>query len=199
MSRSRSCLALCISASLTLSLTLSCCSHSVAPSLFFFQSPTLRCDNCRQGKTGICLNVNPARPGAAYGYGLPTPHHTLTLSSFASLSFVCVEDGAWDVAHTAVDMGGWIGGQADYVMVPYGRRKEKKFNPFFFGCLFSRLEGWWRGLPGWLIAHSGLQSAEVPRQDAGPEEDQGSHAALGHLPDWCAALPLIITRTTLPL
>jgi glutathione-independent formaldehyde dehydrogenase len=45
-----------------------------------------RCRNCKEGKTGICLNVNPARPGAAYGY---------------------------------VDMGGWIGGQAEYVMVPY--------------------------------------------------------------------------------
>ena len=45
-----------------------------------------RCRNCREGRTGICLNVNPSRPGAAYGY---------------------------------VDMGGWIGGQADYVMVPY--------------------------------------------------------------------------------
>ena len=45
-----------------------------------------RCQNCREGKTGICLNVNPVRPGAAYGY---------------------------------VDMGGWIGGQARYVMTPY--------------------------------------------------------------------------------
>src|SRR4051794_29774890 len=45
-----------------------------------------RCRNCKEGKTGICLNVNPARPGAAYGY---------------------------------VDMGGWIGGQAEFVMVPY--------------------------------------------------------------------------------
>ncbi len=45
-----------------------------------------RCRNCKEGKTGICLNVNPARPGAAYGY---------------------------------VDMGGWIGGQAEYVMIPY--------------------------------------------------------------------------------
>jgi glutathione-independent formaldehyde dehydrogenase len=45
-----------------------------------------RCRNCKEGKTGICLNVNPSRPGAAYGY---------------------------------VDMGGWVGGQADYVMVPY--------------------------------------------------------------------------------
>lgn len=45
-----------------------------------------RCRNCEEGKTGICLNVNPARPGAAYGY---------------------------------VDMGGWIGGQAEYVMIPY--------------------------------------------------------------------------------
>ncbi len=45
-----------------------------------------RCRMCKEGKTGICLNVNPARPGAAYGY---------------------------------VDMGGWRGGQAEYVMVPY--------------------------------------------------------------------------------
>ena len=45
-----------------------------------------RCKNCKEGRTGICLNVNPARPGAAYGY---------------------------------VDMGGWVGGQAEYVMVPY--------------------------------------------------------------------------------
>jgi len=27
-----------------------------------------RCRNCKEGKTGICLHVNPARPGAAYGY-----------------------------------------------------------------------------------------------------------------------------------
>ena len=45
-----------------------------------------RCRNCKEGKTGICLHVNSARPGAAYGY---------------------------------VDMGGWVGGQAEYVMVPY--------------------------------------------------------------------------------
>jgi len=45
-----------------------------------------RCRNCKEGKTGICLNVNPDRPGSAYGY---------------------------------VDMGGWVGGQAEYVMAPY--------------------------------------------------------------------------------
>ena len=45
-----------------------------------------RCRNCKETKTGVCLNVNPARPGAAYGY---------------------------------VDMGGWVGGQAEYVMIPY--------------------------------------------------------------------------------
>jgi len=45
-----------------------------------------RCRNCKEGKTGICLNVNPDRPGSAYGY---------------------------------VDMGGWVGGQAEYVLVPY--------------------------------------------------------------------------------
>jgi glutathione-independent formaldehyde dehydrogenase len=45
-----------------------------------------RCRNCKERKTGICLNVNPVRPGSAYGY---------------------------------VDMGGWVGGQAEYVMVPY--------------------------------------------------------------------------------
>src|SRR3979411_2184443 len=27
-----------------------------------------RCRNCKEGKTGICLNVNPAVPAAAYGY-----------------------------------------------------------------------------------------------------------------------------------
>jgi glutathione-independent formaldehyde dehydrogenase len=45
-----------------------------------------RCRNCKEGKTGICLNVNPDQPGSAYGY---------------------------------VDMGGWVGGQAEYVLVPY--------------------------------------------------------------------------------
>jgi glutathione-independent formaldehyde dehydrogenase len=45
-----------------------------------------RCRNCKEGKTGICLNVNPDRPGSAYGY---------------------------------VDMGGWVGGQAEFVLVPY--------------------------------------------------------------------------------
>jgi glutathione-independent formaldehyde dehydrogenase len=45
-----------------------------------------RCRACKERMTGICLNVNPERPGSAYGY---------------------------------VDMGGWPGGQADYVMVPF--------------------------------------------------------------------------------
>ncbi|MCQ1945671.1 formaldehyde dehydrogenase, glutathione-independent [Arthrobacter sp. zg-Y1116] len=45
-----------------------------------------RCRNCKERKTGICLNVNPDRPGSAYGY---------------------------------VDMGGWVGGQAEYALVPY--------------------------------------------------------------------------------
>jgi glutathione-independent formaldehyde dehydrogenase len=53
-----------------------------------------RCRNCREGRTGICLNVNPSRPGAAYGY---------------------------------VDMGGWVGGQAEYVMVPYADFNLLKF------------------------------------------------------------------------
>jgi glutathione-independent formaldehyde dehydrogenase len=53
-----------------------------------------RCRNCKERATGICLNVNPARPGAAYGY---------------------------------VDMGGWVGGQAEYVMVPYADFNLLKF------------------------------------------------------------------------
>jgi glutathione-independent formaldehyde dehydrogenase len=53
-----------------------------------------RCRNCKEGRTGICLNVNPDRPGSAYGY---------------------------------VDMGGWIGGQAQYVMVPYADWNLLKF------------------------------------------------------------------------
>ena len=53
-----------------------------------------RCRMCDEGKTGVCLNVNPSRPGAAYGY---------------------------------VDMGGWIGGQAQYVMVPFADFNLLKF------------------------------------------------------------------------
>jgi glutathione-independent formaldehyde dehydrogenase len=53
-----------------------------------------RCRNCKEQQTGICLNVNDARPGSAYGY---------------------------------VDMGGWIGGQAEYVMVPYADFNLLKF------------------------------------------------------------------------
>jgi glutathione-independent formaldehyde dehydrogenase len=53
-----------------------------------------RCRNCKERATGICLNTNSARPGAAYGY---------------------------------VDMGGWVGGQADYVMVPYADFNLLKF------------------------------------------------------------------------
>lgn len=53
-----------------------------------------RCRMCDEGKTGICLNVNPARAGAAYGY---------------------------------VDMGGWLGGQAEYVMIPYADFNLLKF------------------------------------------------------------------------
>src|SRR3954451_10913687 len=53
-----------------------------------------RCRNCKERQTGVCLNVNPARPGAAYGY---------------------------------VDMGGWVGGQAEYVMIPYADFNLLKF------------------------------------------------------------------------
>lgn len=53
-----------------------------------------RCRNCKETATGVCLNVNPARPGAAYGY---------------------------------VDMGGWVGGQAEYVMAPYADFNLLKF------------------------------------------------------------------------
>ncbi|GAB0113279.1 formaldehyde dehydrogenase, glutathione-independent [Acidisoma sp. C75] len=53
-----------------------------------------RCRCCRAGDTGVCLTVNDARPGGAYGY---------------------------------VDMGGWIGGQARYVMVPYADFNLLKF------------------------------------------------------------------------
>ncbi|MGW2146213.1 formaldehyde dehydrogenase, glutathione-independent [Nonomuraea bangladeshensis] len=53
-----------------------------------------RCRNCKERKTGICENVNPDRPGSAYGY---------------------------------VDMGGWVGGQAQYVLVPYADWNLLKF------------------------------------------------------------------------
>jgi len=53
-----------------------------------------RCRNCREGQTGVCLNVNPARAGSAYGY---------------------------------VDMGGWEGGQAEFVMVPFADFNLLKF------------------------------------------------------------------------
>lgn len=53
-----------------------------------------RCRNCKERKTGICLNVKPDRPGSAYGY---------------------------------VDMGGWVGGQAEYVLTPYADWNLLKF------------------------------------------------------------------------
>ncbi|GAB3448575.1 formaldehyde dehydrogenase, glutathione-independent [Streptomonospora sediminis] len=53
-----------------------------------------RCANCKARRTGICLNVNPDRPGSAYGY---------------------------------VDMGGWVGGQARYVLVPYADFNALRF------------------------------------------------------------------------
>src|ERR671910_3759845 len=54
-----------------------------------------RCRNCKERKTGVCLNVNPERPGSVYGY---------------------------------VDMGGWLGGQAKYVMVPFADFNLLKFS-----------------------------------------------------------------------
>ncbi|MEV4780242.1 formaldehyde dehydrogenase, glutathione-independent [Burkholderia sp. LMU1-1-1.1] len=53
-----------------------------------------RCRTCKEQHTGVCLNVNPARAGGAYGY---------------------------------VDMGDWIGGQAQYVLVPYADFNLLKF------------------------------------------------------------------------
>ena len=53
-----------------------------------------RCRNCKERKTGVCLNVNPARAGSAYGY---------------------------------VDMGGWVGGQAEYVLIPFADFNLLKF------------------------------------------------------------------------
>jgi glutathione-independent formaldehyde dehydrogenase len=54
-----------------------------------------RCRMCKTGNTGVCLNVNPDRPGSAYGY---------------------------------VDMGGWVGGQAEFVAVPYADWNLLKFS-----------------------------------------------------------------------
>ncbi|WP_252311330.1 formaldehyde dehydrogenase, glutathione-independent [Sinobaca sp. H24] len=53
-----------------------------------------RCQMCKEQNTHVCLNVNPERPGGAYGY---------------------------------VDMGGWVGGQSEYVMVPYADFQLLKF------------------------------------------------------------------------
>ncbi|QHT61985.1 formaldehyde dehydrogenase, glutathione-independent [Paenibacillus lycopersici] len=53
-----------------------------------------RCRNCKERNTNVCTNVNPDRPGSAYGY---------------------------------VDMGGWVGGQSEYVMVPYADFQLLKF------------------------------------------------------------------------
>ncbi len=53
-----------------------------------------RCRRCKTQDTGVCLNVNPDRPGSAYGY---------------------------------VDMGGWVGGQAEYALVPYADWNLLKF------------------------------------------------------------------------
>ncbi|MDQ0588203.1 threonine dehydrogenase-like Zn-dependent dehydrogenase [Variovorax paradoxus] len=53
-----------------------------------------RCRTCKEQHTGVCMTVNPARAGGAYGY---------------------------------VDMGGWVGGQAEYVMVPYADFNLLKF------------------------------------------------------------------------
>jgi glutathione-independent formaldehyde dehydrogenase len=53
-----------------------------------------RCRNCKERKTGVCLNVNPARAGSAYGY---------------------------------VDMGGWEGGQAEYILIPFADFNLLKF------------------------------------------------------------------------
>lgn len=53
-----------------------------------------RCRSCKERHTHICENVNPDRPGSAYGY---------------------------------VDMGGWVGGQSEYVMVPYADFQLLKF------------------------------------------------------------------------
>ncbi len=52
------------------------------------------CRNCKGGQTNVCLSVNPARPGASYGY---------------------------------VEIAGWVGGQAEYVMVPYADFNLLKF------------------------------------------------------------------------
>ncbi|QGQ94599.1 formaldehyde dehydrogenase, glutathione-independent [Paenibacillus psychroresistens] len=53
-----------------------------------------RCRSCKERNTNVCLNVNPDRPGSAYGY---------------------------------VDMGGWVGGQSEYVMIPYADFQLLKF------------------------------------------------------------------------
>lgn len=53
-----------------------------------------RCRSCKERNTNVCLNVNPDRPGSAYGY---------------------------------VDMGGWVGGQSEYAMIPYADFQLLKF------------------------------------------------------------------------
>jgi threonine dehydrogenase-like Zn-dependent dehydrogenase len=94
-----------------------------------------RCPNCKVGLTGICLNVNPARPGAAYGawegqegggggeesrasfVAPPAPPAARSQpSSFLSLL----------VGY--VDMGGWRGGQVRLVEWE-GRASDDNHHP----------------------------------------------------------------------
>ena len=107
-----------------------------------------RCRNCKEGHTGVCLNVNPDRPGSAYGY---------------------------------VDMGGWVGGQAEYVMVPYAdwnllvfpdreQAMEKVLDLTMLSDIFQ-------GLHGPSPSHGGDSGSTVYVAGAGPVGLAAAHSA----------------------
>jgi glutathione-independent formaldehyde dehydrogenase len=85
-----------------------------------------RCRTCREGDTGVCLNVNGERAGGAYGY---------------------------------VDMAGWIGGQAKFVMVPYADFNLLKFPDKESRCRLQHR--------GWPDVRAGVAIAQERRATSG--------------------------------
>src|SRR5579875_3671489 len=117
-----------------------------------------RCRNCKERKTGICLNVNPARAGAAYGY--------VDMGGWASR----IRDGALRGFQFAEIPGQGAGdGENSRPHMPFGYSAHRLSRGGDGGCWngIDCLRGWRRaggiGLRGGLpSARSGLCDRRRP-------------------------------------
>lgn len=81
-----------------------------------------KCDNDREGKTNACLRANKKMPGGAYGHDTKNSKEEADRgeTSEPSCAFhLLLPCSLFPRSASYALMGGWQGGQAEYVLIPW--------------------------------------------------------------------------------